>query len=79
MPAHWYDDGYIVAIPVVLIFWPAFAWVMICRPAWAIKIWGPMVLGGLTPQRSRRWGIRMLVSGAAILVWLVYRVVSRSS
>lgn len=52
---HWSDDGYIIAIPVVLIWYPFMAWVLIFRPEWANKVnpffqitpqWGK-VLGGI--------------------------------
>lgn len=65
---HWYDDGYIVAVPFILIAFPAFAWVMICRPIWANKIWGSMIPGGLTPRLSRIWGACTLAGGVLALV-----------
>jgi hypothetical protein len=37
MAAHWHEDGYLVAIPFVLLVYPATAWVLIFRANWADK------------------------------------------
>lgn len=73
---HWYDDGYIVAIPFILIVFPAMGWIMICRPVWADKIWGRMIPGGLTPQRSKAWGVCALIGGVLALAKIAEHFIS---
>jgi hypothetical protein len=77
MTDQWYADGYIVAIPFILIFAPAYSWVMIYRPIWANKIWGSFYNGGLTPARARREGIVTLIGSAVALMFLAYRLLFR--
>lgn len=55
---HWYDDGYIVAIPFVLLTPPAMAWVLIFRPTWADKF-SPFFR--ITAARGKVLGGMMLI------------------
>ena len=71
---HWYENGFIIAIPFILIFGPAYSWVLIFRPAWAIKFWGAFGVGGLTPQNAKWHGIINLVGNAAVLIWILIRL-----
>ena len=57
---HWYDDGYIVAIPVVFLFFVPMALVPIFRPEWADKIFMVFFIR-ITPGRGKVLGALMLL------------------
>ena len=60
MTDHWYDDGYVVAIPFVIFTYLPMAWVLIFRPTWADKFLGKLIR--ITPERGKLLGALTLLA-----------------
>lgn len=75
MNGHWYDDGYIVAIPFLFFTCLPMAWVLIFRPAWADKIWGKVIR--ITPERGKFLGALILLSFVLALSEIVDHFIPR--
>ena len=72
MMQHWYDDGYLVAFPVLLVWSLLLAAVGLYRPAWLDACYRPVGIR-ITPKRGRIIGYILIVYAVCDAVaWLVY-------